>query len=41
MKRKHRKIKKQMKHTGDFVAYHVATSLIHSVVYHTVGRLFR
>lgn len=41
MKRKHRKLKRQMKHTGDFVAYHVVTSLIHSVVYHTVGRLFR
>lgn len=41
MKRKHRKFKRKMKRTGNFVAYHVSTSLIHSVVYHTVGRLFR
>lgn len=40
MKRK-RRLKRQMKHTGDFVTYHVLSSLIHSVVYHTVGRLFK
>ena len=41
MKSKHKKLQRKMKRTGNFVAYHVSSSLIRSVVYHTVGSLFK
>ena len=41
MKSKHKKLQRKMKRTGNFVAYHVSTSFIRSVVYHITGRLFK